>query len=65
MRMLSEFLHRGVSPFMAGASMAAVTVVEEPSGVLLLLTVALAFGFMSLPAGGRMIRRAAGLDHEA
>lgn len=65
MRMLSEFVHRALSPFMTGTCMAALTVVDEPSAIVMILTAAMAFGFMSLPAGGRLIRRAAGLDHEA
>ena len=64
MRVLSEFVHRCLAPFMAGASMAATTVVEEPASVVLLLSVAGIFAFMSLPAGGRMIRRAIGNDSE-
>ena len=64
MRVLSEFVHRCLAPFMAGASMAATTVVGEPATVVLLLSVAAIFAFMSLPAGGRLIRRAVGNDSE-
>ena len=65
MRVLSEFIHRGLSPFMAGVSMAAITVVEDGASVALFLAAAAAFAFMSLPAGGRMIRRATGADQGA
>ena len=65
MRVLSEFVHRCLAPFMAGASMAATTVVEEPASVAMLLSVAAICCFMSLPAGGRMIRRAVGNEPEA
>ncbi len=61
MRILCDFLNRYLAPFMAGGSMAATTVLVEPSAIALALTIAVAFGFMSLPAGGRMIRRVAGV----
>ncbi len=64
MRVLSEFVHRCLAPFMAGASMAATTVVDQPASVMLLLSVAAIFVFMTLPAGGRLIRRAVGNDSE-
>jgi hypothetical protein len=60
MRVLGEFLHRYLSPFLTGASMAAITVVADPPVVVLLLTAAGVFGYLSLPAGGRAIRRATG-----
>ena len=62
MRVLCDFLHRYLAPFMTGVSMAATTVVSDMPSMAGALTVAVAFGFMSLPAGGRMIRRAAGLE---
>lgn len=65
MRVLSEFVNRYLAPFVTGASMAATTVVNEAPMVVLMLTIAALFGFMSLPAGGRMIRRAAGVSPEA
>ena len=61
MRVLCEFLHRYLAPFMVGGSLAATTVVGEAPAVVLALTAAAVFGFMSLPVGGRMIRRVAGL----
>ncbi len=64
MRVLSEFVHRCLAPFMAGASMAATTVVDQHASVMLLLSVAAIFVFMTLPAGGRLIRRAVGNDSE-
>ena len=58
---LINFLHRFLSPFLAGVSMAGATVVHAvPMTVVLLLAAAL-LGFMSLPPGGRMIRRIAGV----
>ncbi len=62
MRILCDVLNRYLAPFMAGGSMAATTVVGEPSAIALLLAVAVAFGFMSLPVGGRMLRRATGVE---
>lgn len=60
MRVLGEFLHLYFAPFMAGVSMAATTVVQDAPMVALALLAAAVFGFMALPAGGRMIRRIAG-----
>lgn len=57
MSLLSDFLHRYLSPFLTGASLAATTVVHEAPLIVLLASAAVVFGFMSLPAGGRMIRR--------
>ena len=64
MSVLVTFLHRYLSPFMAGGCMAggcmagATVVGNVPMAVVLLLAAAL-FGFFSLPTGGRMIRRMA------
>ncbi|HUF87624.1 MAG TPA: hypothetical protein VMM59_09605 [Thermohalobaculum sp.] len=60
MYLLSDFLHRYLSPFLTGASMAATTVVHEAPLIVLFASAAVVFGFMSLPAGGRMIRRLMG-----
>lgn len=62
MRVFCEFLHRYLAPFMAGASMAATTVVGDTPSIVLAVAVAVVFGLVSLPAGGRMIRRVAGLE---
>ena len=60
MGVLVAFLHRYLSPFVAGVCAAGTTVVHNvPMTVALLLATAL-FGFFSLPAGGRMIGRIAG-----
>ena len=59
MDVLVAFLHRYLSPFVTGACIAGATVVDNvPMIVVLLLATAL-FGFFSLPAGGRVIRRIA------
>jgi ABC-type amino acid transport system permease subunit len=59
MGVLVAFLHRYLSPFIAGVCAAAATVVSNvPMAVVLLLAAAL-FGFVSLPAGVGMIRRIA------
>lgn len=65
MRVLSDFLHRYLAPFLTGVSMAATTVVGEAAAVVLLLVAAVAFGYLSLPVGGRMIRRLAHVDTES
>ncbi len=65
MRMLSEFLHRYLAPFLTGVSMAATTVVGEAPAVVLLLIAGVAFGYLSLPVGGRMIRRVVRVDTES
>ena len=60
MGVLVAFLHRYLSPFVAGVCVAGTTVVDNvPMMVVLLLAAALS-GFFSLPAGGRMISRIAG-----
>jgi len=65
MRVLGEFLHLYFAPFMAGVSLAATTVLHGPPLVALALVLAGLFGFLTLPAGGRVIRRVAGSDAEA
>lgn len=62
MRFLCDFLNRYLAPFMTGGSMAAMAVVGATPEIVLALTTAGVFGFMSLPAGGRMIRRVAGVE---
>ncbi len=60
MSVLVAFLHRYLSPFVTGVSVAGATVVDNvPMTVVLLLATGV-FGFMSLPAGGRMIERISG-----
>ncbi|MFQ5564900.1 MAG: hypothetical protein ACE5EU_00850 [Paracoccaceae bacterium] len=61
MSVLVAFLHRYLSPFFTGVCAAGATVVDNvPMIVVLVLATAL-FGFLSLPAGGRMIGRIAGM----
>ena len=60
MGVLITFLHRYLSPFVAGVCMAAATVVGNVPMTVVLLLAAVLFGFFSLPAGGRMIGRIAG-----
>jgi len=55
--MTSVILHKYMAPFAAGMSMAAATAVGGSVGAVLLLGLAGAFAFASLPAGGRMISR--------
>ena len=59
MSVLVAFLHRYVSPFVAGVCAAAATFVSNVPMMVVLLLAAGVFVFMSLPAGGRMIRRMA------
>jgi hypothetical protein len=60
MRVSVDFLQRYLAPFIAGVCMAGATVVAAiPVAVLLVLAGGF-FGFCSLPAGARMIRRRAG-----
>ncbi|MFB3078824.1 MAG: hypothetical protein ACE1Y4_12555 [Lysobacterales bacterium] len=59
MGILVAFLHRCVSPFVAGACAAGATVVDNVPVMVVLLLAAVLFCFVSLPAGGRMIRRIA------
>lgn len=62
MSVLCNFLNRYLGPFMTGGSMAAIAVVGETPEMVAALATAALFGFMSLPAGGRMLRRAAGVE---
>ncbi len=61
MGVLIAFLHRYLSPFVAGVSLAGASVVDSVPMAIALLVVAVLSGFFSLPAGGRMIRRIAGV----
>ena len=61
MRPMIDFLQRYLAPFVAGVCMAGATVVHNIPVVLLLALAGGVFGFFSLPAGGRVIRRIAGL----
>lgn len=65
MRVLIAFLHRYLSPFLAGASVAGATVVDNVPMTLVLLSATALFGFFSLPPGGRMIGRIAGVAPSA
>lgn len=65
MRVLSDFLHRYLAPFLTGVSMAGTTVVGEAPAVMLLLIAGGMFGYLSLPVGGRMIRRMVRADAES
>ncbi len=60
MGVLVAFLHRYLSPFVAGVCLAAATVVGNVPMTAVLLLAAVLFGFFGLPAGGRMIGRMAG-----
>jgi hypothetical protein len=59
MNILAAFLHRYLSPFVAGVCVAAVTVVDNAPMMVVLLSATALCGFFSLPAGGRMIGRIA------
>jgi len=59
MRVLVAFLHRYLSPFIAGVCAAAATAVDNVPMMVVLLLIAALFCFVSLPAGSRMIRRLA------
>lgn len=55
------FLHRYVAPFMAGAFMAGATVAPMVALAVVLCLAGAFFAYVSLPAGGRMMTRVAGL----
>ena len=61
MEMMVNFLHRYLAPFIAGMSMAAATVVHHGMASVLLVLTAGVFAYVSLPAGGRTVRRLAGV----
>ncbi|MHA1529683.1 MAG: hypothetical protein ACTSVG_11720 [Alphaproteobacteria bacterium] len=54
-----EFLHRYLSPFVAGFCAAGATVVDSVPMMVVLLLAAALFCFASLPGGARMIKRIA------
>lgn len=60
MSMQVAFLHRYVSPFLAGVCMAGATVASEMALAAALFLVGVGFAFASLPAGARVIARLAG-----
>ena len=60
MSVLIAFLHRYLSPFVAGVCVAWATIAGSVPMIVLLLTATVLFVFLSLPAGGRVIRRIAG-----
>ena len=61
MDLLVAFCHRYVSPFAAGVCVAGTTVVGSVPLLVVVLMAAAMFGFFSLPAGGQIIRRVAGV----
>jgi hypothetical protein len=61
MDMLVAFTYRYLSPFVAGVCVAGASVVGSVPAMIALLLAAAAFGFLSLPAGDRVIRRISGV----
>ena len=61
MEALVNFLHRYMAPFVTGVCMAGATVVHDVPAIVVLTLVAGICGYISLPAGGRMIRRISGV----
>ncbi len=57
MGVLIAFLHRYLSPFIAGICAAGATAVDNVPMMVILLLVAALFSFVSLPAGVGMIKR--------
>ena len=57
MTRFQSVLHKFVAPFLVGVCMAAVSVVGGIASVVGLLFAAGVLGFLSLPAGARMIAR--------
>ena len=57
MTFVLSVLHRYVAPFFVGICLAATTVVSDVASVVALIAAVAAFGYLSLPAGGRMIAR--------
>ncbi len=60
MGVLVAFLHRYLSPFVAGACVAGVAVADNVPMAAVLLSAAALSGYFSLPAGGRVIGRMTG-----
>jgi hypothetical protein len=61
MGVLVAFLHRWLSPFVAGACVAGITVVNDISAIVALILAAGISCYVSLPAGGRKIKRLFGV----
>jgi len=59
MDVLIAFLHRYLSPFVAGVCAAGATVVDNVPMMVVLLSATALFSFVSLPAGVGMTRRIA------
>ena len=59
MGVLITFLHRYLSPFVAGVCAAGATVVDNVPMMVVLLSATALFCFVSLPAGVGMTRRIA------
>lgn len=57
-----NFLHRYLAPFLTGVCMAGVTVAQGVPWIAALILAGGVLGYFSLPAGGRTIRRFAGIS---
>ena len=57
-----NFLHRYLAPFVTGVCMAGATVVNDIPAIVALIMAAGITGYISLPAGGRMIKRISGIS---
>lgn len=55
------FLHKYLAPFMAGVCMASAAVVGDVPVVFALFAAACIFAFAGFPAGGRAMKRMAGV----
>jgi hypothetical protein len=55
------FLYKYLAPFLSGACMASAAVVGDVPTVLALMAAACAFAFAGFPAGGRAMKRMAGV----
>jgi len=55
------FLHKYAAPFLAGGSMAGAAVASEVPTMFALFAIACVFAYASFPAGGRAMRRLAGV----
>jgi hypothetical protein len=60
-----EFLQRYLAPFVTGVCMAGATVVHEVPVVVVLVLAGGMSGFLSFPAGARMIQRLSGVSSQA
>ncbi len=61
MVVLSDLLHRFLSPFIAGGLMAGATLTESIAAGVLLGVASSIFVYASLPPGGRLIKRLTGV----